>query len=328
MLGQDPEQARALGAEAYSDSRVRVSGQLDGFQFHQARRDLGEVQLDTFHNTLTTQYTMEPLQRLVVCRVLRGTLDIEVGREQRRVGTGEVVLIAPPDSPYRTRVHAAHLELVGVETTLLHRLIDADDLDPVAARVKRLTVEPLDPQAARRWQRVIDYVTEITGGGEDEVTHPLLLEEAGRLLAATLLSTFDRHGAPRERDDTGSAAVITRRAIAYMETNPDLELGAADIARAATASVRSMQLAFRRELDTTPMAYLRKVRLERVRGELARANSGSGATVTAIALRWGSRTTAGSWRSTAAPSECCPATRSAEPDGFVTVGAGFRKRSL
>nr|WP_281497520.1 hypothetical protein [Ornithinimicrobium sp. F0845] len=120
---RDPELARALVAEAYSDSRLRISGSQEGFRFRQARRDLGEVHLDTFHNTLTTQYTMDPLKRLVVCRVLGGTMDIEVGREHRRVGTGKVVLVAPPDSPYRTRVHGAHFELIGVETSLIHRLI-------------------------------------------------------------------------------------------------------------------------------------------------------------------------------------------------------------
>nr|WP_281497521.1 helix-turn-helix transcriptional regulator [Ornithinimicrobium sp. F0845] len=52
-------------------------------------------------------------------------------------------------------------------------------------------------------------------------------------------------------------------------------------------SVRSLQLAFRRELDTTPMAHLRRVRLDRVHAELVRGDSQAGATVTAIATRWG-----------------------------------------
>jgi AraC-like DNA-binding protein len=47
-----------------------------------------------------------------------------------------------------------------------------------------------------------------------------------------------------------------------------------------------VQLAFRRHLNTTPMAYLQQVRLERARAELLAADPRQ-ETVTALALRWG-----------------------------------------
>jgi len=48
-----------------------------------------------------------------------------------------------------------------------------------------------------------------------------------------------------------------------------------------------VQHAFRRHLDTTPMAYLRAVRLAGARRDLLAADPGDGTTVTAAATRWG-----------------------------------------
>jgi transcriptional regulator GlxA family with amidase domain len=60
-----------------------------------------------------------------------------------------------------------------------------------------------------------------------------------------------------------------------------------DIARAAYVTVRAVQLAFRRHLDTTPTAYLRQVRLERAHQQLRDLSPDDGATVIEIAARWG-----------------------------------------
>ena len=51
-------------------------------------------------------------------------------------------------------------------------------------------------------------------------------------------------------------------------------------------TLRAVQHTFQRHLGTTPMAYLRRVRLDRARQEL-RAASPAHATVTQIANRWG-----------------------------------------
>lgn len=60
-----------------------------------------------------------------------------------------------------------------------------------------------------------------------------------------------------------------------------------DIAAASHVTARALQLAFRRQLDTTPMAYVRRVRLQRLHQELRHADPNEGLTVTAAAARWG-----------------------------------------
>jgi transcriptional regulator GlxA family with amidase domain len=77
------------------------------------------------------------------------------------------------------------------------------------------------------------------------------------------------------------------RAIAFIEAEPDADIAVADIARAANVTPRTIQHAFRRHLETTPMAYLRRVRLDHSHQQLREAARGDGATVARIALDWG-----------------------------------------
>jgi transcriptional regulator GlxA family with amidase domain len=104
-----------------------------------------------------------------------------------------------------------------------------------------------------------------------------------------VLTAFPNTGQrePTFTDRLDSHPAALRRAISFIEASPDLDVTVADIARAAHVSVRAIQVAFRRHLDTTPMAYLRKVRLDGARAELLNAIPDQGLTVTAVASRWG-----------------------------------------
>ncbi|GAB7045219.1 hypothetical protein JCM9534A_03450 [Catenuloplanes indicus JCM 9534] len=71
--------------------------------------------------------------------------------------------------------------------------------------------------------------------------------------------------------------VTVRRAVACIDAH----------AAAAGVSVRALQAGFRRHMDTTPLGYLRRVRLERAHRDLQAADPTTGATVTVIARGWG-----------------------------------------
>jgi len=79
---------------------------------------------------------------------------------------------------------------------------------------------------------------------------------------------------------------VLRKAIRYIHENAQRDIALRDICAAVNVTPRSVQYAFRRHLGTTPLEYLRRVRLERAHRELQRADP-SRDTVTAIASRWG-----------------------------------------
>lgn len=80
---------------------------------------------------------------------------------------------------------------------------------------------------------------------------------------------------------------VVRRVVELVDAAPHRAFSVADLAAHAGVSERSLHAAFRRQLGTSPMSYLRRRRLERARDELLRGDPGLGATVTDIALRYG-----------------------------------------
>jgi transcriptional regulator GlxA family with amidase domain len=77
-----------------------------------------------------------------------------------------------------------------------------------------------------------------------------------------------------------------RRAVAFIHENAQSDIGLADIAAAVGVTPRSVQYMFRRHLGTTPLEYLRRLRLDRAHRDLQAADPAVD-TVTAIAGRWG-----------------------------------------
>ena len=114
------------------------------------------------------------------------------------------------------------------------------------------------------------------------------LSQTARSYAATLRDQ-ERRGpgpvAPGRARLPYAASGTVGRAVAFIEERARDDIGVADIAAAAFVTVRAVQLAFRRYLDTTPLGFLRQVRLERAHEELMEADPDR-TTVTAIAADW------------------------------------------
>ncbi len=82
------------------------------------------------------------------------------------------------------------------------------------------------------------------------------------------------------------APSTVRRAVRFIEDHAGQDIGLADVAAAAGIGPRSLQLAFRRHHDVTPLEYLRRVRLDRAHHELQAAGA-TETSVAAVAARWG-----------------------------------------
>ncbi|HEX5494228.1 MAG TPA: AraC family transcriptional regulator [Mycobacteriales bacterium] len=80
---------------------------------------------------------------------------------------------------------------------------------------------------------------------------------------------------------------VVRRVVELIDGAPQTAFTVADLAAHAGVSERSLHAAFRRQLGTSPMSYLRRRRLDQARDELLRLHPATGARVTDIALRHG-----------------------------------------
>ncbi len=115
-----------------------------------------------------------------------------------------------------------------------------------------------------------------------------LAEQSAKYLAACVQTILPPDPTPAQvlaalLPDTGPVP----RAVAFMTDNLREDLDVADLAAAAFVSVRALQLAFRHEFDTTPMAYLRELRMSAAHTELQDAVPGDGSTVTSVSTGLG-----------------------------------------
>jgi AraC-like DNA-binding protein len=113
--------------------------------------------------------------------------------------------------------------------------------------------------------------------------HPLVRDRIASALVSTLLvSTPHNMQRAFEPAARSIAPFFVRRVEHFMEENVRQAIHLEDLAGVAGVSARALQLAFRRFRETTPMAYLRVLRLELARRELAQA-ARNGSCVAAVA---------------------------------------------
>lgn len=95
----------------------------------------------------------------------------------------------------------------------------------------------------------------------------------------------DSHALPPETDDKAVRRVAVTRACAYIDEHLSEQLTLERLCVAAGVRSRTLEYGFRAFYDVGPMAYLRSVRLCRVRRELLNGHAASGSVATA-ARRW------------------------------------------
>lgn len=233
-------------------------------------------------------YDVEPLGKICLCDIESGGFTghrADNWPESEAFGAGEVFEISPPDQHYVGTVDHARYRVT---------LLDQDLLDQVATpelgdAVRLLEHRPVNMAAGERLRHAIDHLDHYVLADPVAMASPLIVATASRYLAACVLATFPNTGLSEvtAADRAGVGSMVVRRAVAYIETYAGMNISPADIAAAAHITVRGLQYAFRRHLDTTPMAYVRRVRMDRAHRDLVAADPARGDTVTAIATRWG-----------------------------------------
>jgi len=135
--------------------------------------------------------------------------------------------------------------------------------------------------------RSVDLLTTELDRPDGLARVPVLAPRLGRLLMAGLLTSY-RHNYSEELHDPAveSRPRAVQAAIDAIERDPAGIETVADIARAASLSVRALDAGFRRHLGIPPMKYLRRVRMARAHDALLAADADT-TTATAIAHQWG-----------------------------------------
>jgi AraC-like DNA-binding protein len=167
--------------------------------------------------------------------------------------------------------------------TELEKLLDGT----VARPVEFESGFDLATPGGRAMLQAVRFVDEASRQADGPLTHPLAVRNLEQIiLHSVLLAQPHNHtealAAPRRPSGTRSVS----RAVELLRSDLARPWTVGELASDACTSVRSLQEGFRRSLDTTPMAYLRRLRLERVREDLVTGAPGT-IRVSDVAARWG-----------------------------------------
>lgn len=212
-----------------------------------------------------------------------GSASTTQGRFKAEWGKGQTI---PFSAGFETKL--------SFDSSFIQRSVrlDMDQLETQCARwlgrpldqPLQFALRPFSDDMEKIWRRTLTYLwTSEDGGLPLSAAAKASLDE----YLLTLLLLHHSHNYSEEISETAETPVpgIVRRAERFMADNCDAAITVSDVAAHLGLSLRSLQAGFRQWRNTTPNAYLRRVRLQSVRDELLRPDSD--ASVTASAMRHG-----------------------------------------
>ncbi|WP_203990910.1 AraC family transcriptional regulator [Virgisporangium aurantiacum] len=291
-VGRIEVESRDLGevehliSSRYVRNRPRLLGRSSPLRFRSRAAWAGGVTVDRMIYGATVAVSTEAFETIVVVDVTGGRFDLTAGRYVGRAGEGGVLLY-PPGIPLAVLMEQVTCDIVQMPAAAVTRLAGRLGVDSGDFRLAG--VQPVSPALTRHWLATAAYLFDSFAGPDPAVSNPLILSSVVEAAAAAVLAAFPN--STMTVDYTPGAGrvppIAVRQAVAYIDAHADGPITLEDVAAAAGVRVRGLQAAFARHGDTTPMGYLRRVRMERAHRDLLAGDRARGDTVAGIARRWG-----------------------------------------
>ncbi|QPP07819.1 AraC family transcriptional regulator [Streptomyces bathyalis] len=279
----DPGAAEVLSAEMYGAFHPQY-GQTEGFTFDGRRTSAGEMSLDHLtHSAMSIECA--PLNYLMFVFVRGGTLTFAGGDTETRLRMGDTA-VCPTGVPLTISWDRLNKEVISVP---IQAAQEAAEEYGTEGGFGFVGTTPVNPAMDRFWRSTVGFVASQLESPDSPLSEPLVYSRTLNLLGTAAVKTFPNSTmtADYQPGPGQIAPAVLRRAVAFIETNADRPLTLTDIAAAVSVSPRSLQHGFVRQYGTSPLGYLRRVRLERARRDLQFADPTSGARVDSVAARWG-----------------------------------------
>jgi AraC-like DNA-binding protein len=285
---QDVEEARQWGVRTFCENRLK---KVDGLRPINARMNLRKVRGVGFGRmTYGGAVDIDPgcLESFYLVQVpLSGRELIDTGG-QTVCSSGKVgsVINATGASLIRHEANTEKL-IVRVEREVLERNCIQHLGHAMRQPIGFQPAMTLDGTAGNRWTSLLRWIYESLALDEQCFDSPMMSAQVEQTVIATLLTcqphnyTEDLNG-----EERSIAPAFVKRIERYIEDNADQPITIIDLAEHAGVSSRSIFNGFRRFRNTSPMLYLKEVRMRRVNEELKRLTPAD-TTVTAVAYHWG-----------------------------------------
>lgn len=283
----DLEETHAKVAGVFKPHNLKVLGQNQRVDARMAHLKVGKISLNRLCYGADVAIDPDRLGNFVLVQMpISGCADISCGRQSIQ-STSSLPSVITPTLPLKMRWKAdCDQFIVRVERETLERACSAHVGHDLPRPIEFELGMNLEREQTYNWQKLITFLTSDIGFAQNAAQFPLLAAQIERLVICTLL-TCQPHNYREEllSPVPAPAPYYVRRAEEYMNTHADEPITMEDLVSAAGVSTRSLFAGFSHFRGTTPMAYLREIRLRRVHEELSQACPSQ--TVTAVAMKWG-----------------------------------------
>ncbi|WP_234794254.1 helix-turn-helix transcriptional regulator [Mycolicibacterium flavescens] len=286
----DPADADEFLEDTYGVSmrfRRRLPSRREGPVLVHSRAMAGALAIDVVSIAGQMDVRSDPLNKVTGIWAERGEIDTTCDGARAHVAAGDIGVLAQPHLPYKARFDETRMTAVLLDPPVVAGVAAGVPSSHAPLPIRFASLEPVDECSARAYKSTVSYVRDALLS-DPAVATPLVLGHAARLLAAVTLSTFPNSAtaSPSPHDRTDHQPVLLRRAMEFIDANATNDIALADIADAVHVTPRAVQYMFRRHLETTPLQYLRRLRLHYAHQELLAADR-TEVTVTETAARWG-----------------------------------------
>ena len=206
------------------------------------------------HSMAVNVDVFDGLQNLSVVEHREGNpVEVFTGTDTFNLRPGDCFLL-PPDRPYQAAWNSVAVTVTTLSFENLQRdaawLVDHETVNVEFTR-------PVTLAAARHWSQTIGYVERVVSANPLLATAPLARRELGWMVNSAVLACFP-NSTPRRRVGLlrRRHAATLRHALEFIDEHAGESISLNEIAIAARLSPRGLQAAFRRHLDTTPLAHL------------------------------------------------------------------------
>lgn len=284
----DPEQISGYMSQAFRPNKSIVRSHRSAVDFRHNSLQFGNTTINAVRYGTRALVDAPPVNEIYLAMfTLSGHALVNQGRHQFKTYPGSFCVLNP-NRHLKVELSEDFEQLTvrlcgdAVRQSLL-RLCYRDFNQPLEFKPQAYS---LDRQAAG-FGRLVKTICEDMSGTTAAFNHPSVSEHLEQALVNLLLTSFDHsHTGLLVNETAVPSPYFLKRAEEYLAEHLCQPLSVLELASIAGTSVRSLQSAFRHYKGTTPTAYLREKRLERVRQELLTASS-TGRSITDIALAYG-----------------------------------------
>jgi AraC-like DNA-binding protein len=284
---RDLDEARERVAKVFCDHKLHYLGRNRALDMRQHVVRLGSMALS--YITYGSEVSIDPGELstfFLVHFIPSGRCEIKIGRNEL-VGSAATGSVTSPTLPMRMRWDAecAHL-VVKIDRAALERHVS--DLTGEAATRPIEFRTDLAVQSGRGAgvRRLVEFVAGELDRDDSLANARLAVASIEQTLMSCLLTAQpNNYSARLERRAQPAAPRHVTRAEDLICSFPDRPITIGDLTGVSGVSARALYEGFRRFRDSSPMAMLRSVRLERIRSELQSAAAGE--KISDIALKWG-----------------------------------------